>query len=97
MVYDPELRDVRERARLLRRGARASTRETGGFTETFVTAASPGIVTHGDDPRTRTTRSTRPTRSTSSRIAEELKREYEYVVAQGHVLQLDCPIWRWSG
>ena len=29
-------------------------------------------------------------------IAKELKKEYEYIVSQGYVLQLDAPDLRWS-
>jgi 5-methyltetrahydropteroyltriglutamate--homocysteine methyltransferase len=58
----------------------------GGFGETFMTAASPGIVCAGmlnahyasDDDYV-------------TAVAEALRPEYEYIVSRGYVLQLDCP------
>jgi 5-methyltetrahydropteroyltriglutamate--homocysteine methyltransferase len=57
-----------------------------GFVESFMSAASPGIVasamlnehypTYGEYV---------------SALAEALRSEYEYIVSQGFVLQLDCP------
>lgn len=62
----------------------------GGFEETFITAASPGIVTTtmlraANNPAYRTDR------EYVLGVAREMKKEYDYVVAQGHVLQLDAP------
>jgi 5-methyltetrahydropteroyltriglutamate--homocysteine methyltransferase len=58
--------------------------------ETFVTAASPGIVSTtmlraADHP-------TYPSeRDYVMALARELKKEYDHIVARGHVLQLDAP------
>ncbi len=58
----------------------------GGFGETFMTAASPGIVCAGmlnahyasDDDYV-------------TAVADALRPEYEYIVSRGYILQLDCP------
>jgi len=58
----------------------------GAFTETFVTAASPGIVT--------TTMENKHYDSHEAylfAVAAELKKEYEYVVERGFLLQIDAP------
>ncbi len=68
-------------------GFEAALVETGaGFGETFMTAASPGIVCAGmlnahyasDDDYV-------------TAVADALRPEYEYIVSRGYVLQLDCP------
>ena len=62
----------------------------GQYTETFVSAASPGIVTTTmlRDPAN-------PDYTTDADyvfgVAEELRKEYEYIVSRGHILQLDAP------
>jgi 5-methyltetrahydropteroyltriglutamate--homocysteine methyltransferase len=65
----------------------AALAETGGgFGETFMTAASPGIVCAGmlnahyasDDDYV-------------TAVADALRPEYEYIVSRGYILQLDCP------
>ena len=61
-----------------------------GFEEVFMTAASPGIVTttllRADD---------NPAYGADADyvmgVARELKKEYDYVVSRGHVLQIDAP------
>ena len=61
-------------------------KETDGFAEPFMTAASPGIVCAGmlnghyasDDDYV-------------SAVADALRPEYEHIVSRGYVLQLDCP------
>jgi 5-methyltetrahydropteroyltriglutamate--homocysteine methyltransferase len=68
--------------------ARAS--RAGEITETFVSAASPGIVTTTmlRDPNN----PAYPTdRDYVLGVAEELRKEYEYIVSRGHILQLDAP------
>lgn len=68
----------------------ALARASKPFTETFVTAASPGIIstTFLRDPNN-------PDYKTDKEyvygLARAMKTEYEYIVAQGHVLQLDAP------
>jgi 5-methyltetrahydropteroyltriglutamate--homocysteine methyltransferase len=68
-------------------GFDAALKETGGgFSETFMTAASPGIVCAGmmnghyasDDDYV-------------TAVADALRPEYEYIISRGYVLQLDCP------
>jgi 5-methyltetrahydropteroyltriglutamate--homocysteine methyltransferase len=60
------------------------------FVETFVTAASPGIVS-----TTMLRYEKNPVYKTDAdyvlALAKELKREYEYIVKQGHILQIDAP------
>ena len=59
---------------------------SSAFDETFMTAASPGIVAAGmlnghyasDDDYV-------------TAVADALRPEYEYIVSRGYVLQLDCP------
>jgi 5-methyltetrahydropteroyltriglutamate--homocysteine methyltransferase len=85
--YDDDLAAVREELDLF-----ATTLEAahGRFAETFVTAASPGIVStmHVQDDE-------HPPYATDEdyvfALAEELRKEYAYIVEQGHLLQLDCP------
>lgn len=69
---------------------RGLAERAGQYTETFVSAASPGIVTttmlRADD---------NPAYATDAdyvfAVAEELRKEYEYIVSRGHILQLDAP------
>jgi 5-methyltetrahydropteroyltriglutamate--homocysteine methyltransferase len=60
--------------------------ETGKFAETFMTAASPGVIAtimldafYGSHERY------------VRALAREMRREYELIVSRGFVLQLDCP------
>jgi 5-methyltetrahydropteroyltriglutamate--homocysteine methyltransferase len=89
LSYDPELTEVRTELRLFGE-ALDRTRDAGAFAETFVSAASPGIITmamtrHPDNPAYATDE------EYVFGVADEMRREYEYVVDQGHILQLDCP------
>lgn len=68
-------------------GFDAGLQEAGAdFAETFMTAASPGIVCAGmlndhyasDDEYI-------------TAVADALRPEYEYIISRGYVLQLDCP------
>jgi 5-methyltetrahydropteroyltriglutamate--homocysteine methyltransferase len=68
---------------LFRRSAAA---EPSGFTEAFMTAASPGVIAtimldafYGTHQRY------------LEALAREMRKEYELIVARGFVLQLDCP------
>jgi 5-methyltetrahydropteroyltriglutamate--homocysteine methyltransferase len=87
VVYDPE----RAAAQAELDGFAAAierARNLGSFTETFVTAASPGIVTMAmsraeDNPAY-------ATQKYVLGLAEELRNEYELIVSRGHVLQLDA-------
>ncbi len=66
--------------------AGALKRQTQHFTETFVTAVSPGFAAcalenqHYDSHE-----------AYVFALARELKQEYDHIVAQGHVLQIDSP------
>jgi 5-methyltetrahydropteroyltriglutamate--homocysteine methyltransferase len=66
--------------------ARALARQTQHFAETFVTAVSPGFAAcsmenqHYDSHE-----------AYVFALARELRQEYEFIVAQGHVLQIDSP------
>ena len=66
--------------------ARALERQTQRFAETFVTAVSPGFAAcsmenqHYDSHE-----------AYVFALARELRQEYEFIVAQGHVLQIDLP------
>ena len=70
--------------------ASRSTGQSGKFVETFVTAASPGIIT-----TTFLRDEANPDYKTDKEyvlgVAREMKKEYDYIVAQGHILQLDAP------
>ena len=65
---------------------RAAAAERPGFTEAFMTAASPGVIAtimldayYGSHERY------------VRALAREMRKEYELIVARGFVLQLDCP------
>ncbi|WP_110686030.1 cobalamin-independent methionine synthase II family protein [Salinicola aestuarinus] len=84
--YDPTLAGVKAEL------ASFSTALAGGAqpAETFMTAASPGVVTTtmlraDDNPDYPTDR------DYVLAVAREMKHEYEAIVAAGHVLQLDAP------
>lgn len=67
---------------------RANARQA--FADTFVTAATPGIVSTtllraSDNPDYRSDR------DYVFALAHELKREYQLIVQSGHILQLDAP------
>ena len=65
----------------------AALAETGGgFSETFMTAASPGIVCAGMQNGFYATDDEYVTA-----VADALRTEYEHIVSRGYVLQLDCP------
>ena len=87
IAYDPQLRAARAE---LEAFSASITRTGAEFRETFVTAATPGIVA------TTLLRAAGNPIYASDRdylyaLAHELKREYEFIVSQGHVLQLDAP------
>jgi 5-methyltetrahydropteroyltriglutamate--homocysteine methyltransferase len=87
LSYDPELTEAKEENALFK----AALKRTGAkFTETFMSAASPGIVS-----TTMLLSPSNPVYRTDAdyvmAIAKELKKEYDYVVSQGYVLQLDAP------
>ena len=87
LVYDPNLTEAKEESALFRD---ASARTGVKFTENFMSAASPGIVS-----TTMLLSPSNPVYTTDADyvmgIAKELQKEYEYIVSQGYVLQLDAP------
>jgi 5-methyltetrahydropteroyltriglutamate--homocysteine methyltransferase len=85
--YQPDLFDAKHE---LRSFAAALNRNPKKFVETFVTAASPGIITttflrDENNPDYRTDK------EYVFDVAKEMKKEYDYIVSQGHILQLDAP------
>ena len=87
LEYDPTLTEAKAESALFK----ASLSRTGvKFSEEFMSAASPGIVS-----TTMLLSPDNPAYKTDAEyvmdIARELKKEYEYIVSQGYVLQLDAP------
>jgi 5-methyltetrahydropteroyltriglutamate--homocysteine methyltransferase len=89
ITYDPQLRDARFELDAFARSL-ARNKSNGVFAETFVTAISPGMVSvvnlRADDNQAYPT-----DRDYVLDLARELKKEYELIVSQGHLLQLDAP------
>ncbi len=87
VVYEPDLADVRFE---LDQFAGSLERATAGFTETFMTAASPGIVS-----TTMLRAEDNPDYARDEdyvmALGHELKKEYDCIVAAGHLLQIDAP------
>jgi 5-methyltetrahydropteroyltriglutamate--homocysteine methyltransferase len=85
--YQPDLADAKMELELFRQSL---DRSPASFEETFVTAASPGIITttflrDENNPDYRTDE------DYVYAVAKEMKNEYDYIVSQGHLLQLDAP------
>lgn len=85
--YDPQQTAARQE---LDAFAQALATSGAQFNETFVTAATPGIIS------TTLLRSPDKAPYASDRdylfaLADELRKEYELIVSRGHVLQLDAP------
>ena len=85
--YQPDLADAKMELQSFRKSIE---RAPGKFVETFVTAASPGIITttflrDDDNPDYKTDK------DYVYGVAREMKKEYEYIVSQGHIMQLDAP------
>lgn len=85
--YEPDMKDVKFEMGIFADSLKRSRKK---FTETFVTAASPGIVS-----TTMLRYEKNPAYKTDAdyvlALAKELKGEYEYIVKQGHILQIDAP------
>ena len=87
--YDDTLAAAKEEMALFADGLAASG-AAESFAETFVTAAAPGIISTtllraADNPAYETDR------DYLFALAAELKKEYDYIVSQGHILQIDAP------
>jgi 5-methyltetrahydropteroyltriglutamate--homocysteine methyltransferase len=85
--YQPDLADAKME---LRSFAETLKRNPKKFAETFVTAASPGIITttflrDENNPDYKTDK------DYVYGVAKEMKKEYDYIVSQGHILQIDAP------
>ena len=87
LKYDPTLSEAKAESAAYK----ASLKRTGAkFVESFMSAAAPGIVS--------TTMLLSPDNTAYATeadyvmgIARELKTEYDYIVSQGYILQLDAP------
>ena len=89
IVYDDTLAAAREEMALFA-DALAGSGAADRFSETFVTAASPGIISTtllraAGNPAYETDR------DYLFALAAELKKEYDYIVSEGHILQIDAP------
>ena len=87
--YDADKQAAQQELRLFK-GALARTGVRGKAADTFVTAATPGIVSttllrNPDNPDYSNDR------DYVMALAEELRGEYELVIEQGHILQVDGP------
>jgi 5-methyltetrahydropteroyltriglutamate--homocysteine methyltransferase len=78
-----DLADAREEAKMF---ADALASSSGAPTEAFMTAASPGIIAV-----TMLNRHYDSHRDYVHAVAREMRTEYEFIVGQGFLLQLDCP------
>ena len=88
--YDEELTQATEELDLFGEALAAESAASASFSGTFVTAVTPGILA------TTLLRNENNTAYGSDEeyvmaLARELKREYEYIVSRGHILQLDAP------
>jgi 5-methyltetrahydropteroyltriglutamate--homocysteine methyltransferase len=90
VVYDSKRARVTEELDLFAAALALEKASAATLTETFVTAASPGIIS-----TTLLRNAAHPVYHSDAdyvfAIAEEMKKEYEAIVARGHVLQLDAP------
>lgn len=90
VIYDPKRTRVTEELDLFKQALAAEPLASGKFSETFVTAATPGIIS-----TTLLRNAAHPTYPDDEpyvlAIAEAMKIEYESIVGAGHVLQLDAP------
>jgi len=87
LEYDPTLSEAKSESAAYK----AALKRTGSnFTEDFMTAATPGIVS-----TTMLLAPNNPAYKNDAEyvmgIANELKKEYEYIVGEGYILQLDAP------
>jgi 5-methyltetrahydropteroyltriglutamate--homocysteine methyltransferase len=89
VVYDAELAAVKDELALFDRALKASGCDSA-FSGTFVTAVSPGTVALSL-PRAEENPAYATDEEYLFALAGELKHEYEYIVDQGHELQVDAP------
>ena len=85
--YDPHLTAARQELDAFSEALKATGAQ---FPETFVTAATPGIIS-----TTLLLSNNKPPygadRDYLFALADELRKEYELIVSRGHILQLDAP------
>ena len=88
--YDPALVRATEELDLFGEALRAESSAAAKFADTFVTAASPGIIS-----TTLLRNAAHPHYASDEEyvfaLADEMRKEYELIVSRGHVLQLDAP------
>ncbi len=88
--YDAELTQAKEELDLFAGALQAESEAAGQLTGTFVTAVTPGILS-----TTLLRNADNPDYATDEEyvlaLGRELKKEYEYIVSRGHMLQLDAP------
>jgi len=88
--YDPALVRATEELELFEQALRAESSSAAKFADTFVTAASPGIIS-----TTLLRNAAHPHYGSDAdyvlALADEMRKEYELIVSHGHVLQLDAP------
>ncbi|MBR45963.1 MAG: methionine synthase [Rhodospirillaceae bacterium] len=89
VVYDSDLAAAKEEMEIFDTALDASG-ERGKFSGTFVSAAGPGIIS-----TTLLRSEEHPAYKDDSEyvmaLARELKKEYDYIVSRGHLLQIDAP------
>ena len=87
LIYDDTLSGARGECTLFAEGLATCGRN---FSETFMTAASPGILTT-TLLRAENNKAYANDREYVLAVAKEMKKEYDFVVGEGHILQLDAP------
>ena len=89
VVYDSDLAAAKEEMEIFDTALDASG-ERGKFSGTFVSAAGPGIIS-----TTLLRSEEHPAYKDDGEyvmaLARELKKEYDYIVSRGHLLQIDAP------
>jgi 5-methyltetrahydropteroyltriglutamate--homocysteine methyltransferase len=90
VLYDPGLARAKEELDAFARALRVESSAAAKFADTFVTAASPGIIS-----TTLLRNAAHPHYASDAdyvlALADEMRKEYELIVSRGHVLQLDAP------
>jgi 5-methyltetrahydropteroyltriglutamate--homocysteine methyltransferase len=88
--YEADLKDAKYELAAFRKALDKHAEKRQSFLETFVTAATPGIVS-----TTMLRAEGNPAYPTDREyvidLAREMKKEYDFIISQGHVLQLDSP------
>jgi 5-methyltetrahydropteroyltriglutamate--homocysteine methyltransferase len=85
--YDPELKDAKYESAAFQSSLK---RTKVKFAETFMSAATPGIMSL-TMLLSKKNKAYKNDREYVLALAREMKKEYEFVVSQGYILQLDAP------